>query len=249
MAGGGGNLFMYDTQGRAYAGWQPKRLDFRLAAPPQYLTVDGRDVVLVLLENGYVYAFDQAGGAYPGFPVSVGARLASEAFVEIGPTLGRTRLTVVNQHGERVSFNLSGDVVARRRLATWSRDSRFRLIADQDQTGYVVSREDGGQLTLFGADGKTLLRQSFLTTAPRSVQFFDFGPGRRVYALTETGPGKAYLYDSRFRLIGGKPFDSTTPRIDLTYDPVTSTFHLFRVNGNELRRTDIVVRQEAVSRK
>ena len=242
VAGGGSNLFMYDTQGRAYPGWQPKQLEFRLAAPPQYLFVDGRDVVLVLLENGYVYAFDQAGGAFPGFPLSVGARLASAAFVEIAPTLRRTRLTVVNQHGERVSFNLSGDVVARRRVATWSRNSRFRLVADQQQRGYVVSREDGGQLTLFDPEGKTLLSQSFLTTAPRSVQFFDFGPNRQAYVLTETGPGQAYLYDARFRLVGGKPFDSTTPRVDLTYNPTTSTFHLFRVNGNELRRTDILVK-------
>ncbi|NVO32014.1 YncE family protein [Hymenobacter lapidiphilus] len=244
VAGSGSNLFLYDTRGLSYVGWQPKQLDFRLAAPPQYLVVDGRDVVLVLLENGYVYAFDQAGGAYPGFPLSVGARLASAAFVETGPTLRRTRLTVVNQHGERVSFNLSGDVVARRRVATWSRTSRFRLIADQQQAGYVVSREDGGRLTLFDPEGKSLLSQSFLTTAPRSVQYFNFGPGRQAYVLTETGPGKAYLYDARFRLIGGKPFDSTTPRVDLTYNPATSTFHLFRVNGNELRRTDIKVSTE-----
>ncbi|SDX47577.1 hypothetical protein [Hymenobacter psychrophilus] len=242
VAGGGSNLFLYDTQGHIYAGWQPKQLEFRLAAPPQYLTVDGRDVVLVLLENGYVYAFDQAGGAYPGFPLSVGARLASAAFVETGPTLRRTRLTVVNQHGERVSFNLSGDVVARRRVATWSRDSRFRLVADQKQDSYVVSREEGGRLTLFNPEGKALLSQSFLTTAPRSVQYFNFGPDRQVYVLTETGPGKAYLYDARFRLVGGKPFDSTTPRVDLTYNPATSTFHLFRVNGNELRRTDVLVK-------
>lgn len=248
VAGGGSNLFLYDTQGHVYAGWQPKQLDFRLAAPPQYLTVDGRDVVLVLLENGYVYAFDQAGGAYPGFPLSMGARLASAAFLETGPTLRRTRLTVVNQHGERVSFNLSGDVVARRRVATWSRESRFRLIADQKQGSYVVSREEGGRLTLFDPEGKTLLSQSFLTTAPRSVQYFNFGPDRQVYVLTETGPGKAYLYDARFRLVGGKPFDSTTPRVDLTYNSATSTFHLFRVNGNELRRTDIKVKNEAVGK-
>ncbi|MBT9395139.1 hypothetical protein KLP40_18370 [Hymenobacter sp. NST-14] len=244
VAGGGSNLFLYDTQGRTYAGWQPKQLEFRLAGAPEYLTVDGRDVVVVLLENGYVYAFDQAGGAFPGFPISVGARLASGVLVESGPTLQRTRLTVVSQHGERVTFNLSGDVVSRQRVATWSRESRFRLIPDQRQRTYVVSREDGGRLTLFSPTGKALLSQSFLTSAPRSIQYFNFGPDRQVYALTETGPNKAYLYDARFRLIGGKPFDSTTPRIDLTYDPLTSTFHLFRVNGPELRRTDI--RVEAV---
>ncbi|GGG42969.1 PQQ-like beta-propeller repeat protein [Hymenobacter glacieicola] len=243
VAGASGNLFLYDTQGRAYPGWQPKQLEFRLAGPPQYLTVDGRDVVLVLLENGYVYAFDQAGAPYPGFPISIGARLGSGVLVETGTSFSRTRLTVVSQRGERVTFNLSGDVLSRARVATWSRTTQFRLVPDQEQRAYVVVREDGGQLTMFSPAGQQLLSQRFITSAPRSVQFFSFGPGRQVYALTETGPGKAYLYDARARLVGDQPFDSSTPQIGLTHDPATGLYHLFRVVGNELRRTDVRLAQ------
>ncbi|WP_139922547.1 hypothetical protein [Hymenobacter sp. DG01] len=243
VAGGSGNLFLYDTQGHTFPGWQPKQLEFRLVGPPQYLVVNGRDVVVVLLENGYVYAFDQAGGTYPGFPISVGARLGSGVLVEAGSTLRRARLTVVSQRGERVSFNLSGEVVSRGRVATWSRTSQFRLIPDQAQRTSVIAREDGGQLTLFTLSGQQLLSQRFVTSAPRSVQYFNFGPGRQVYALTETGPGKTYLYDARARLIGGQPFDSSTPQVALAYDASTGLYHLYRVVGKELRRTDIRLAQ------
>ncbi|RPD48579.1 hypothetical protein DNI29_08165 [Hymenobacter sediminis] len=243
VAGGSSNLFLYDTQGRTYPGWEPKQLEFRLAGPPQYLVVNGRDVLVVLLENGYVYAFDQAGGTYPGFPISVGARLGSGVLVEPGTTLRRARLTVVSQQGERISFNLSGEVVTRSRVATWSRTSQFRLIPDQQQRSYVVVREDGGRLSLFTPSGQQVVSQRFVTSATRSVQFFSFGPGRQVYALTETGPGKTYLYDARARLIGGQPFDNSATQVALSYDATTGIYHLYRVAGKELRRTDLKLEQ------
>jgi hypothetical protein len=239
VTGASGNLFLYDTQGRTFPGWQPRQLEFRLAGPPQYLTVAGRDVVVVLLENGYVYAFDQAGGTYPGFPISMGGRLSEGVLAETGTTLSRSRLTVVNQHGELISFTLSGDIVSRRRVATWSRSSRFRLVPDQQLRSFVVVREEGGQCALFDAAGRQLLRQQFVTSAPRSVQYFNFGPGRQLYALTETGPGNLFLYDARARLLSGQPFRSTAPRVALTFDPATNIYHLFRVVNAELRRTDV----------
>ncbi|TGE20131.1 PQQ-binding-like beta-propeller repeat protein [Hymenobacter elongatus] len=237
VGGGGSNLFLYDTNGRAYPGWQPKQMEFGLAAPPHYLVVGGRDVIVVLLDNGYVYAYDEQGSVYPGFPISMGARLHSGAFVESGPTLRRTRLSVITQHGERVSFNLSGDIVERSRVATWSRNSVFQLIPDQNQRDYVVAREDGGRLSLFGATGRLLLSQRFVTSGPKSVQYLNFGPARRAYVLTEPGPRKAYIYDSQGRLVGGQPFDSSLPTVGLDYDSSTNTYQLYRVIGNELRRT------------
>ncbi|RYU78233.1 hypothetical protein [Hymenobacter persicinus] len=239
VAGGGGNLFLYDARGTAYPGWQPKRMEFALAAPPHYLVVGGRDVLVVPLENGYVYAFDQQGGVYPGFPISMGARLHTGAFVEAAATLSRTRLTVVTQHGERVTFNLSGDIVSRSRVATWSRNSVFRLVPDQIQHSYVVVREEGGRLSLFEPGGRLLLSQTFVTSGPKPVQYFDFGAGRRVFVLTEPGPRKAYLYDSQGRLVSGQPFDSSAPRVGLTHDKAAAAYELYRVMGPELRRTTL----------
>jgi hypothetical protein len=232
------NLYLFDTNGNAPPQWQPKRLDFALAAPPLLLTVGGRDVVVVLLANGYVYAYDGTGNTLPGFPISVGARLNSGAFVENGPTLRRTRLTVTNQHGELVSFTLNGSIAPRHRVATWSRSSTFRLVPDQQQQHYVVARDDGqGRLTVFDANGRQLLEQRFVTSAEKPVQYFDFGPGRQAYIITEIGPGKAYLFDARGRLAGGQPFDSNAPTVGLTYDATANAYQLYRLIGSELRRS------------
>ncbi|QKG52613.1 hypothetical protein [Hymenobacter sp. BRD67] len=65
------DLLLFDTNGRRYPGW-PHRLEAPLAGPPVLLTVGGRDVVVAALRNGYVYAFDQAGGAFRAFPSAPG---------------------------------------------------------------------------------------------------------------------------------------------------------------------------------
>ncbi|SMC00324.1 hypothetical protein SAMN00120144_1938 [Hymenobacter roseosalivarius DSM 11622] len=239
VGGGGGNLFLFDTNGRAFPGWQPKRLDFNLAAPPHYLVVGGRTVIVALLENGYVYAYNQQGNLYPGFPLSVGARLNTGAFVEAGTTLGRTRLTVVNQHGERITFSLGGDVVSRGRIATWNRNSVFRLVPELAGRGYVVAREEGGRVSIFDPSGRQLLTQNFLTSGRKPVQYFDFGAGRRVVVITEPAPHRAYIYDAQGRLVGGQPFVSTAPEVGLHYETVTGTYYLFRTVDTELRRTDL----------
>jgi len=238
IAGGGSNLFLYDTNGQPYAGWQPKRVEFSMAGAPQYLTVNGRDIVVVPLENGYVYAYDARGGLYPGFPISMGARLQSGVVAESGPTLRRTRLTMVTQHGERVVFTLSGDIVSRSRVATWNRSSVFRLIPDQNKASYVVVREDDqGQLTVFSPTGRQLLSRRFLTSGMKPVQYFNFGEKHQVVALTEPGPGNVYLYDAEGGLISGHAFASSAPTIALDYDAARRAYQLYRVAGPELHRT------------
>ncbi|UOR07301.1 hypothetical protein MUN82_09415 [Hymenobacter aerilatus] len=238
VLGGDNNLFLYDTNGQPYAGWQPKRMEFSLAGEPQYLSVNGRDIIVVPLENGYVYAYDAQGGLYPGFPISMGARLHSGALVERGATLRRTRVTMVTQHGERVTFALSGEIVSRGRVATWSRNSVFRLIPDQNKASYVVVREDDrGQLAVFSPAGRQLLSRRFLTSGLKPVQYFNFGPKRQVITLTEPGPGNVYLYDADGRLISGRPFPSSAPTISLDYDATRRAYQLYRVTGPELHRT------------
>ncbi|KUG07562.1 hypothetical protein [Solirubrum puertoriconensis] len=232
------NLFLFNTRGNAPAAWQPKRLDFALAAAPQLLRVGGRVVVVAPLENGYIFAYDLEGNTLPGFPISLGARLHTAGFVESGPTLRRTRITLVNQHGELISFNLSGEITQRRRLTTWSRTSTFQVIPDQDKTRFVVLRDDGmGRVTVFDANGQRLVEKRFVTSAPKSCQVFSFEEGRRVLVLSESGPGKAYIYDTQYKLVGGQPFDSNAANVGLTYDASVGIYQLYRIVGNELRRT------------
>ncbi|WP_303311310.1 hypothetical protein [Hymenobacter sp. BT730] len=240
VGGGGGNFFLYDTNGNLLPNWQPKRLEFSPAAPPHYLSVAGSDVIVVLLENGYIFAFDRQGGTYPGFPISVGARLHTSAFVETGSTLQRTRLTVVTQQGERVQFNLSGYVLNRSRISTWSRGCTFRIIPDQQQRTYVVVRQEpNGLLTIFDAAGRRVVERRFTTSDVKPVQFFDFGTGRRLLSITEPGPNQVYLYNSKGKQLGGRTFPSSAPTIEARFDASTNSWIIYRSEGRALRRTSV----------
>ncbi len=240
----GHDLLLLDARGRLFPGWQPKRLDFPLAGQPALLTVSGRDVVLVPLQNGYVYAFDGQGSLLPGFPLSMGGRLAGDVLVQAGSTLGRTRFTVVNQHGELVTFTLSGDILSRRRVATWSRTARFRLVPDPRGRAFVVSREDANQLDVFlPTQAAPLFTQRFVTSGDKPVQLFDFGNRHRLVAVTEPGPAQVFLYDSQGRLLGGAPLPSTGTGVGLSYDATTDTYQFVRLVGRELRRTELKIAQ------
>ena len=161
-----------------------------------------------------------------------------------GSTLGRSRLTVANQHGELVTFTLSGDIQSRRRVATWSRTARFQVVPDARGRSYVVTREDGNQLDVF-LSGKVvpLLTQRFVTSGSKPVQFFNFGPARQIVAITEPGPGQVFLYDAKGQLLGGAPLPSTGTGVGLSYDATTDTFQLVRMVGRELRRTELKLGQ------
>ena len=238
----GNDLLLLDAKGRLFPGWQPKRLDFPLAGRPALLNANGRDAVVVPLQNGYVYAFDRLGSLFPGFPVSMGARLAGDILVQPASTLGRTQFKVVNQHGELVTFTLSGDILNRRRVATWSRTARFRLVPDLTGRAYAITREDGNQLDVYlPGQVAPLFTQRFVTSGEKPVQYFDFGKGRRVVAVTEPGPGQVFLYDAKGRMLGGAALPSTGTGIGLSYDATTDTYQLVRLVGRELRRTELKV--------
>ncbi len=243
------DLLLFDTNGRRYPGW-PRRLEAPLAGPPVLLTVGGRDVVVVALRNGYVYAFDQAGGRYPGFPVSAGARLDGPVLATAGPTLVRSQLRVVNQHGELLTISLSGDITARRRVATWSRTASFRLVPESNGRAgsYVIVRQDGGQLDVFGPAGVApLLSRQLLTSGDKPVQWFDFGADRQVLALTEPLPGQVALFDGQGRPLGagaGSPspagtWPSTGTGVALRYEAARQRYLLLRLVRRELHRDEV----------
>jgi hypothetical protein len=201
-------------------------------------------VVLAPLQNGYVYAFDGQGSLFPGFPLSMGARLAGNVLVQPGTTLGRTRFTVVNQHGEVVTFSLGGDILSRRRVATWSRTAGFRLVPDQRGRSYVVVRDDGNQLDAYLPNRiAPLFTQRFVTSGERPVQFFDFGKNHQLVAVTEPGPGQVFLYDGQGQLQGGNALPSTGTGVGLGYDATADSYQLVRIVGREVRRTDLKIAQ------
>ena len=244
------DLLLLDTNGRQYPGW-PRHLEAPLAGPPVLLTVSGRDVVVAALRNGYIYAFDQAGGRYPGFPVSTGAQLSGPVLATAGPTLAGSLLRVVNQHGELLTITLSGDVTRRQRVATWSITASFRLVPEAGgrANSFVVARQDVGLLDVFAATtavpAAPLLHQALLTSGEKPVQWFDFGGGHQVLAVTEPGPGQVWLFDGQGHPLSAPPgsasaaWPSSGSGVALRYDASHQHYQLLRLVRRELRHDEL----------
>ncbi len=230
-----GNLYMYDIRGNAIDGWQPRRMDYRLAAAPQHLRVGGRDVIVVLLENGYIYALNKQGETYPGFPFSVKAPITSTAMAKLGADFRKSEITAVTKYGEVVVFNLQGRILRREQLLRPSRRAMFELVPENSGKSFIIVRQDQGKVAVFDQDLKELFEKRYVTSAPKIVQYFHFGGDKKVYAITETGPQKTYLYDAKATLIGNHTLESSQP-VTIYYNDVTNSYSLYKVYRRELKK-------------
>lgn len=233
-----GNLYMFDEAGDLIEGWEPRRLEARLAAEPQLVRVGAKKLVLTVLENGYVYALSEAGETYPGFPFSAGGAIRSGVFGKAGANLRKSEFTLVTQGGEVITFNLAGVIMRRHQLARPDRNARFTLVPENNNKSYLIARQSLGRVTLLNPEFRLLLERNFFTSSPKIVQYYLFGGDRIVYVITETGPAKTYLFDGKAQPIGNQVIENRNP-VSLFYHEVTDQYQLYKVFGRELKKISI----------
>ena len=236
-----GRVFMFDQVGNLQNNWSPKLLEAPLASAPQVFRINRSDVILVARQDGYIYAYNPQGSLYLGFPIDLNTDLAAGVFTQINATFRNSQVTIVSQAGEKITFNLSGQVLKREQLPQLSRRSVFELIPDLENKSYVITRQEPGKISLYDQTHKLLLERNFITSSRKLVQYFDFGPLDRIYALTETGPRKTYLYNYQAKLIGQKSLNNSLP-VSIRFNNNTQIYSLHLAAGKELQR--IIFRDE-----
>jgi hypothetical protein len=230
-----GNLFLFDEAGDLQHGYDPQALEGKLAAPPQVYRVGEKNVLLAVLENGYVYALNESGHTYPGFPFSVRSEVGSPAFGKAGTNLRKSEFTVVSLNGEMVKFNLAGEITKRQQLPNPDRTARFELVPENSGRGFLISRVSQGKVSLFDADSRLLLERKFFTSSKKIVQYFLFGGDKVVYAITETGPHKTYLFDGKAQPLGKGTIENQNP-VQLFYNEPANQYNLYKAFGNTLEK-------------
>ncbi|HSI91231.1 MAG TPA: hypothetical protein VK927_08950 [Adhaeribacter sp.] len=233
-----GNLFVLNQNGEFKPGWRPRALEARLAAPPELYRIGSREVLLAVLENGYVYALQEDGEPYPGFPFSVRASVKSGAFGKMGASFSRSEFTLVTTGGEVITFDLTGEIRKRHQLVRPSKDASFRLVPENSGKTFLIVRQSLGRVSLFDPSFRLLLERNFITSSPKIVQYYLFGGDRIVYAITETGPGKTYLFDGKAQPIGDRLIENRLP-VELYYNDLTNEYHLYKIFGKELKKITI----------
>ncbi len=229
-----GNLYLYDQQGNLLPGWEPKEMPGKLALAPYYLKVKGREVLMLVLDNGYAYAVDGNGFNYPGFPINLKGNITSTLVAQPGTSFRNSKMVVLTQAGELITFNLAGQIEKRMAFARPSRRTTFELIPENSGKSFLIARQDLGRVNLYDVDQKLVMEKKFVTSAPKLIQYFSFDPANRVYVITERGPQKTYLYDINIKLIGNQPLTNQLP-VQLEFNAALQQYQLFKTTDNTLQ--------------
>jgi len=190
---------------------------------------------LAVEQNGYIFAYNPQGEVYPGFPVDVETPLSPGIFIKAGASFDQSQFTFLTQQGQRITMNFAGKIVQRKSVPSIKRNSTFELLPDPTGKSYIISKQEAGKVSLYDQNLKLLLERNFITSSRKILQYFDFGPLNRIYALTETGPRKTYLYNYQAKLIGRQALNNRLP-ITLQFNANTNIYTLFLADNKELQR-------------
>jgi hypothetical protein len=98
-----------------------------------------------------------------------------------------------------------------------------------------VARQDLGRVTLYDADQKLVMEKNYVTSAPKLIQYFYFDPANVIYAITERGPRKTYLYDIDIALMGSGPLTNQWP-VQLGFNALLQQYQIYLVQDNMLQQ-------------
>ena len=232
-----GGQWMFNTDRENLEGWNPRGLGSTPASAPFHVRVRGKDYLIAIGQDGTVYAMNRRGEDYPGFPLILGKPGHSPTFVRLGSTPDETILTLVTDGGELISFNLLGAITERTQLYRPSADAQFTLCEDALGKTFVLLRQDERSLGVLNQQGVVLFEKDFfspsaLTSGRLAAQYYNFGAGEELYAITDQIQEFTYLFDGQGQLINGRPIESDFA-IGLIRSDDTPPYRLYRNFENE----------------
>ena len=233
-----GKLWMFNKDRENLQGWNPNNtLTAPLATPAFHVRVRDKDFLLAIQEDGEIYALNRRGQPYAGFPIDLNKSINSPAYVELGSSLANTEITTVSTTGEVVAFNLEGSITRREQVYRPSPDTRFQLCLDALGKTYTIVRQDKQLFGVMDYRARLLFEKDFISPAALSkgkleVQYYNFGAGNEIFAVTDQVQEFTYLFNSQGILIKDRPIESRFPVGILFYEN-ENRFQVFRNFENE----------------
>ena len=227
-----GNLYMFNKDKENLEGWTPLSLEGRLSSPPFHLRVRGKDFIIATQESGKIYVINRRGEPYHGFPLALNEKVYSPLFVNLGSDLESTELSVLTEKGEITAFNLNGEIISREELYRPSTETTFRLCSDGLGKAYIIVRQDFNKLSILNKNGSLIFEKNYISQGALhagllSVQYYDFGAGNEIYAITDKVQEFTYLYNGAGELFNNRPVESSF-EIGLLYYGQENIFHIYR---------------------
>ncbi|MDJ1502190.1 hypothetical protein [Xanthocytophaga agilis] len=204
-----GNLYMYDKSGAILEGWNPLHTGYRLECAPQHIRIHDKDYFVVLQANGKLTLLNRRGQVYTGFPVDLKARTESRFLVETGLSPEETTIIIVTKEGEIIHTDLTGKITNRKQLYHTSGNNVFRMCIEPRQKDWVIARIDNRTIAILDKEGQSLFETTGNISDNIQIQYYNFGAGLRLVAITNPVAKNTTLYTLNGTVIGKGPIHTS----------------------------------------
>ena len=233
VADKGGNIYLYDKNGKNLDGWKPRSLEGPLAIPGFHIRVRGGDCMIAVQKNGILNVMNRRGQMYPGFPLDLRVPEVSDVFVSIGNDFSTTKISTVSGEGELIEVNLKGQVLKREQLYKPTKESRFLLVKDALKKTFVIARQDYNKLCFLDAKGETIFEKSLISSAELSMQYYNFNSDRQVFVVLDEEQEFVYLYNQNGESYSFEPLECGFP-VGLLYSSKQGKYQLYKCFNKNL---------------
>ncbi|MBL7857158.1 MAG: hypothetical protein JNM57_05675 [Cyclobacteriaceae bacterium] len=204
-----GKLWMYNKDGSNLEGWKPKIVEGSLLVAPQHHRIRGKDYILAIRNDGWIYLMSRRGELVKNFPLNLETKLSGSYFLETGRSVADTYFVVVSKDGYKIRFNLEGKILSRETLIKTAIDAQFSLMVERNKKSYLILRQESKQLSLFDESGKEILKNDFVGLNPVEINYYDFGAGKVYITITDLAQELSFFYDGQGKLLTSPPVESS----------------------------------------
>lgn len=132
-----------------------------------------------------------------------------------------------------MSFNLEGRIVRQQQLYKPDADTRFMLVPDTQNKGFLIVRQSRHRLSLLDSKGELLFEKDYLVAARVAVQYYNFGVDKELIAITDPDEEFTYLYDGKGVLLNFEPLNSCCP-LSIRYQEEENSYEIYKSFNTKL---------------
>jgi hypothetical protein len=236
-----GDIFLLNKSGQLLQGWTPRKISGTAAVPLMHVRTQSKDCMVAVQEDGGVMLMKRNGESYSGFPVLLQKRVYPATLVEPGTDFANYCVRVLTENGELLKINFNGQIVAREQYYDDAGGGYFTFCTDRSGSGrWIVTRQVNNVLTGSGINGKWLFRISLADDSPHLVQFFGFGAGADVVAVTNTKTGACKLYLTNGDVLTREPIPTRLP-VSVRLNEQKQILQVFVGNQNKLQAWEVAL--------
>lgn len=226
-----GNAYMYDKSRNNLEGWNPNKFSGKMAFPPMHIRARGKDFILAIQTDGKVNLTNRRGEMEKSFPFDLKDKVYNTAFVEVGSSWDNSSLTTITDRGSLVQLSLSGKVIRNEQLYKPAKETTFTLVPDALKRTYLIARQDLNRVSLLDRQANLIFDKDYITSGQMLVQYFGFGSGNNIYAITDPVQEFTYIYDHEGNLVNFEPLESGFS-VGMLFKESTNTYLVYSCFGS-----------------